>query len=132
MTKATAEWVQKAEDDWIAANQLNQGSNRLYDQVGFHCQQSAEKYLKAILQELAHTIPRTHDLKILLDLLVPHHPSLRSLRRFPHHVCRGNAIPWGESDAKPWRPSGGPTARERRPAAYSAFARNQRATTSRD
>src|SRR5260370_22412585 len=81
MTKPTAEWVQKAEDDWSAANQLSQGSNRLYDQVGFHCQQSAEKYLKAILQELALTIPRTHDLKIILDLLIPHHTSLRSLRR---------------------------------------------------
>lgn len=81
MTKATAEWVQKAEDDWIAANQLSQSSTRLYDQISFHCQQAAEKYLKALLQELALTIPRTHDVKALLDLLIPHHRTLRSVRR---------------------------------------------------
>jgi HEPN domain-containing protein len=40
------------------------------------CQQSAEKYLKALLEELGLTIPRTHVLKDLLALLHPHYPSL--------------------------------------------------------
>jgi len=86
MTKATAEWVQKAEDDWFAANQLSQGNRPLHDQVSFHCQQCAEKYLKALLQELALAIPRTHDLEVVLDLLLPHHRTLRSLRRGSHFL----------------------------------------------
>jgi HEPN domain-containing protein len=45
------------------------------------CQQSAEKYLKALLEELGLTIPRTHLLKDLLALLQAHYPSLSSLRR---------------------------------------------------
>jgi HEPN domain-containing protein len=39
-----------------------------------------EKYLKAFLQESRLIIPRIHDLLRLLDLVLPHHPSLRSLR----------------------------------------------------
>jgi HEPN domain-containing protein/predicted nucleotidyltransferase len=53
----------------------------LHDAVTFHCQQSVEKYLKALLEELGLSVPRTHDPERLRILLVPHHPSLRSLRR---------------------------------------------------
>ena len=51
------------------------------NQVCFHCQQSAEKYLKALLEELGLAIPKTHDLEDLLDLLLPHHASLSRCRR---------------------------------------------------
>jgi len=34
-----------------------------------------------LLEELGKTIPRTHDLEQLLDLLVPHDPHLKLLRR---------------------------------------------------
>lgn len=36
---------------------------------GFHCQQAAEKLLKALLSELRVRFPRTHDLEELLHLL---------------------------------------------------------------
>jgi HEPN domain-containing protein len=49
--------------------------------VCFHCQQAAEKYLKALLEELAVAFPKTHDLEDLLDLLLPHHASLSRCRR---------------------------------------------------
>jgi HEPN domain-containing protein len=49
--------------------------------VCFHCQQSAEKYLKALLEEAGATIPKTHDLERLLDLVLPYHPSLGGHRR---------------------------------------------------
>jgi HEPN domain-containing protein len=49
--------------------------------VCFHCQQCAEKYAKALLEELGLFIPKTHNLRNLLILVVPHHPTLRSLRR---------------------------------------------------
>jgi HEPN domain-containing protein len=49
--------------------------------VTFHCQQSAEKYLKGLLEELAIPVEKTHELERLLKKLLPHHPSLRSVRR---------------------------------------------------
>jgi HEPN domain-containing protein len=49
--------------------------------VCFHCQQAAEKYLKALLQELGLAVPKTHNLNDLLDLLVPHDAALAALRR---------------------------------------------------
>jgi HEPN domain-containing protein len=53
----------------------------LHDLVCFCCQQAAEKYLKALLEELGQTIPKTHVLEKLLNLLAPHHPTLRPHRR---------------------------------------------------
>jgi HEPN domain-containing protein len=41
----------------------------------------AEKYLKALLQELGLVVPRTHELEDLLDLLLPHDTTLAPLRR---------------------------------------------------
>ena len=81
MKKLTKEWVHKAEADYRAAGKLERGNDPLHDQACFHCQQCAEKYLKALLQELGLAIPRTHVLLNLLTLLLPHHPSLRSVRR---------------------------------------------------
>ena len=39
------------------------------DVFGFHCQQAAEKLLKALLSKLQVGFRRTHDLKYLMDLL---------------------------------------------------------------
>jgi HEPN domain-containing protein len=77
----TREWIRKAEDDFRAAGRLAEGSESFPDQVCFHCQQSAEKYLKALLHELGQTIPKTHDLEDLLDLLLPYHRPLGRYRR---------------------------------------------------
>jgi HEPN domain-containing protein len=53
----------------------------LHDVVCFHGQQCAEKYLKALLEELGLSVPKTHVLDRVLRLLLPHHPTLRSIRR---------------------------------------------------
>jgi hypothetical protein len=37
--------------------------------VGFHCQQAAEKYLKAVLSEMGVAFHRTHNLRQLMDML---------------------------------------------------------------
>jgi HEPN domain-containing protein len=81
MNSLTREWVRKAEADYRAAGRLSRGRDRLNDQVCFHCQQCAEKYLKALMAELGLSIPRTHNLVALLPLLTPHHATLRTLRR---------------------------------------------------
>ncbi len=60
MKRLTKEWVRKAEADYRAAGNLDRGSDPLPDQVCFLCQQCAEKYLKALLEELGLTVPRTH------------------------------------------------------------------------
>jgi HEPN domain-containing protein len=63
------EWVKKAEDDYRMACAL--GLRRkppLPDGVCYHCQQSAEKYLKAFLVMQGVAPPRTHSLRELLDL----------------------------------------------------------------
>jgi HEPN domain-containing protein len=53
MKKLTAEWVKKAEADFVAAGKLARGRVALHDQVCFHSQQAAEKYLKGLMAELA-------------------------------------------------------------------------------
>jgi HEPN domain-containing protein len=73
--------VRKAEDDYKLVVRIIADPEPLHDQVCFHCQQSAEKYLKALLEELSQPIPRTHNLDDLLALLRLHHPKLGTLRR---------------------------------------------------
>jgi HEPN domain-containing protein len=73
--------VRKAEADFRLAEKLVRESDPAHDHVCFLSQQCAEKYLKALLEELSLTVPRTHILADLLTLLLPHLPSLRSLRR---------------------------------------------------
>jgi HEPN domain-containing protein len=88
MKKLTREWVKKAEADYRLAAKLARGKDPFHDQVCFHCQQAAEKYLKALLEELGVAVPRTHNLVALLPLLTPAHPSLKSLRRGVDYLTR--------------------------------------------
>jgi HEPN domain-containing protein len=73
--------VRKAEGDFVAARKLARGSEPAHDATCFHCQQGAEKYLKALLEELSLHVPRTHNLVDLLALVLPYHGSLRRFRR---------------------------------------------------
>jgi len=88
MKKLTREWIRKAEADYRLAARLQGGDESFHDQLCFHCQQAAEKYLKAILQELGVAVPRTHILRDLVDLLMPHHNELRALRRGAKFLTR--------------------------------------------
>jgi HEPN domain-containing protein len=81
MKRATKEWVEKADDDYRTAELIALSKEPLHDQQCFHSQQAAEKYLKALVEELSLAVEKTHELEDLLDQLLPHHQSLRSLRR---------------------------------------------------
>jgi HEPN domain-containing protein len=81
MKRITREWIRKAEDDFRAAEILAAEHGLFHDQVCFHCQQSAEKYLKALLDELGVAFSKTHDLEDLLGLLPPHYATLGRNRR---------------------------------------------------
>ncbi|MCG3160081.1 MAG: hypothetical protein JMDDDDMK_01114 [Acidobacteria bacterium] len=72
MKPITREWVNKAEEDWEAARTLaRKRKNPAHNAVCFHAQQSAEKYLKARLEEANIQIVKTHDLEALLYLALP-------------------------------------------------------------
>src|ERR1700738_1785962 len=81
MKKATREWVKKAEQDYVLAKQGSRSEVPVHDGVCFHCQQCAEKYLKGLMEERGLSVPKTHDLELLLYALMPHHLTLRPLRR---------------------------------------------------
>ena len=75
------EWVAKAEEDWEAAQRLSKGKIAdVADVLLFLCQQTIEKYLKALLVQDAIEPPYTHNLAVLLDMLEDQHPELKSLR----------------------------------------------------
>ena len=70
MRADTAEWVKKAEADFISMmREMNATKELNYDLVCFLAQQSAEKYLKALLCENSVPFPKTHDLNELSALL---------------------------------------------------------------
>ena len=75
MNPLTSEWVQKAEGDFVSAQQLYEGQEPIYDVICFLAQQSIEKYLKAWFQEANIPFSKTHDLETLLDLIVPAVPA---------------------------------------------------------
>ena len=88
MKRHTAQWVLKAEDDIESARTLAALARPKRDVACFHCQQAAEKYLKALLQELGLIVPRTHELNKLLNLLVRHDTTLAPLRRSVRSLTR--------------------------------------------
>src|SRR5258707_11816593 len=88
MKRRTRQWVLKAEEDIQVARSLAAMAKPKRDATCFHCQQSAEKYLKALLQELGLVVPKTHDLEGLLDLLLPHAATLATFRRTLRSLTR--------------------------------------------
>ena len=85
MSPLTAEWVAKAEADYAGAVALTRRrKNPLHDLDCFHCQQCAEEYLKALLQEAGIAFPKTHVLTDLHRQTVGPHPMLAGLA--PHLV----------------------------------------------
>lgn len=59
------QWLRKADGDLRAAERLADAPED-FDAVAFHCQQAAEKYLKARIALTGEDPPRTHDLRRLL------------------------------------------------------------------
>jgi HEPN domain-containing protein len=81
MNELTVEWVTKAEGDHATAGrELRVEDQPNFDAVCFHAQQTAEKYLKAFLQENATRFPKTHSLIELLELCLPLDDTLEGFR----------------------------------------------------
>jgi len=77
-------WLAKAHSDLATAKLLIQGSERYLDTGSYHCQQAAEKALKAWLTAAEVVFVKTHSLEILLNLCLPSAPGLQ---RFLSHAC---------------------------------------------
>lgn len=72
MNALAVEWLEKAEGDYATAGRELRARRRPnYDAACFHAQQTAEKYLKAFLQEHRVAFPKTHSLIELLELCLP-------------------------------------------------------------
>jgi len=75
MMPMTSEWVRKAEGDFDVISVLLRSRKRgRYDAICFHAQQCAEKYLKARMVEANAPFPKTHDLEMLLNLVISIEP----------------------------------------------------------
>jgi HEPN domain-containing protein len=81
MKKLTAAWARNAEDGFCAGAILVGGSRVFKDHVCYYSRKSAEKYLRALLQERGLVARRRATLDDYLTALVPLEPSLKSLRR---------------------------------------------------
>lgn len=63
-----ADWLRHARSDLLVA-QSPAGPGVLLEALCYHLQQAAEKSLKAVLIHCGIAPPRTHNLKLLLELL---------------------------------------------------------------
>jgi HEPN domain-containing protein len=74
------QWITKASNDLLNAdNNLNAETIPL-DTVCFHCQQAAEKLLKAFLVAKGRTYPITHDLLAILENILSLNSETERLR----------------------------------------------------
>ena len=80
MQPLTQEWLNAEGDFATAQRELRARKTPNYDAACFHTQQCVEKYLKARLQEAVIPFGKTHNLVVLLDLLLPLEPSWKLLR----------------------------------------------------
>lgn len=66
-TELAKKWLEKAGNDFKAAEQLVHSKEIVTDAVCFHSQQVAEKYLKAFLVYHGIDFPKTHDISFLIE-----------------------------------------------------------------
>ena len=63
------EWVYEGNNDLGLAEFVIENNGKYYDLVCFHCQQAAEKYLKAYIIYLQLYYRKVHDLTYLLNVI---------------------------------------------------------------
>jgi len=61
-------WMVKAWRDLETARRAADGTPPFYDVAVYHCQQAAEKAVKAFLVHRRKPYERTHDIEVLTDL----------------------------------------------------------------
>lgn len=66
-TELVRDWLTRASHDLQAAHLLATADNPLLDTAIYHCQQAAEKAVKAWLQSKDDPFPKTHDIEELVE-----------------------------------------------------------------
>ncbi|MFQ5640166.1 MAG: HEPN domain-containing protein [bacterium] len=74
------QWLAKARNDLLDADNNLKAEEIPFDTVCFHCQQAAEKLLKAYLVGKEQSYPITHDLFLILEKILPINPQAEQLR----------------------------------------------------
>ena len=74
------QWLAKAKNDILNADNNLKSEEIPFDTVCFHCQQAAEKLLKAYLVGKGQPYPTTHDLLLLLENVLPFSNEAEQLR----------------------------------------------------
>lgn len=69
-------WLIKADRDLALIQDTLPNAASYPDLICYHCQQAAEKYLKALLLHHGQSVKKTHDLEELVDLLAPFEVSI--------------------------------------------------------
>lgn len=64
-----ADWLRHAYSDLALSRAKNLSENILLEELCFHAQQAVEKSLKAVLIAKRISFPKTHNIRVLLDLL---------------------------------------------------------------
>jgi len=75
-------WVEKATGDLLNADNNLNAENVPFDTVCFHCQQAAEKLLKAYLIAKGKNYPLSHDLLLILEDIKDFDKSAEELRDY--------------------------------------------------
>ena len=109
------QWVAKARNDLLDADNNLKAEEIPFDTVCFHCQQAAEKLLKAFLIGTGQPYPITHDLFLILERIMPLRREAGDLRDalailMPYAVEIRYPDDWhmpSESDAKEAREAAG-------------------------
>ena len=74
------QWLAKARNDLLNADNNLRSDEVPADTVCFHCQQAAEKLLKAYLVGNGQLYPITHDLFLILEKILPLNSDAERLR----------------------------------------------------
>ena len=74
------QWLSKAMNDLLNADNNLKSEVVPFDTVCFHCQQAAEKLLKAYLVGNGQEYPFTHDLFLILEKILPFNSGVDELR----------------------------------------------------
>lgn len=77
--KTVLEWIKKAENDYLACRILMQAKEFPVDVFCFHCGQTVEKNLKAVLVYHQKKIKKIHDLGSLLEECMEFVPELEDI-----------------------------------------------------
>ncbi len=78
--EVSKQWIAKAKNDLLNADNNLKAEEIPFDTVCFHCQQAAEKLLKAYLVANGKSYPISHDLVLILEEILPMNSSAEILR----------------------------------------------------